>query len=57
MLPSTATEAAALKSYAAEGWRVIEGFVAASLWKSMKAEILVILEREQVADVPRAGNA
>ena len=35
----------ALNSYAAEGWRVVQGFVAASLWKSAKAEIIVILER------------
>lgn len=35
----------ALNSYAAEGWRVIEGSQAASLWKSLKAEIVVILER------------
>jgi hypothetical protein len=34
-----------LNSYAAEGWRVVQGFVAASLWKSLKAEIVVILER------------
>ncbi|MBA2273207.1 MAG: DUF4177 domain-containing protein [Actinobacteria bacterium] len=36
---------AALNGYAAEGWRVIESFLAASLWKSPKAEIMVILER------------
>lgn len=36
-----------LNSYAAEGWRVVEAFLAASLWKSMKAEILLILERSQ----------
>jgi hypothetical protein len=35
----------ALNSYAAEGWRVVEGFIAANLNKSSKAEILVILER------------
>jgi hypothetical protein len=39
---------AALNSYAAEGWRVVDGFLAASLWKSVKAEIVVILEREYV---------
>jgi len=37
----------ALNSYAAEGWRVIEGFQASSLWKSLKAEIVVILERSK----------
>ncbi len=36
---------AALNSYAAEGWRVAQGFVASSVWKSVKAEIIVILER------------
>lgn len=35
----------ALNSDAAEGWRVAQGFVATSLWKSVKAEIVVILER------------
>jgi hypothetical protein len=40
---------AALNSYAAEGWRVSQGFVAASLWKSAKAEIVVILERQRIA--------
>lgn len=37
----------ALNSYAAEGWRVVEGFLASSLWKSLKAEIVVILERSK----------
>lgn len=36
---------ATLNSYAAEGWRVAEGFMAANLAKSVKAEIVVILER------------
>ena len=35
----------ALNSYAADGWRVVQGFLAASVWKSVKAEIVVILER------------
>ena len=35
----------ALNSYAEEGWRVVEGFLTSSLWKSLKAEIVVILER------------
>ena len=38
-----------LNSYAEEGWRVAQGFVAASLWKSAKAEIFVILERAKPA--------
>lgn len=37
----------ALNGYAVEGWRVIETFLAASLWKSAKAEIIVILERSK----------
>lgn len=36
----------ALNSYAAEGWRVAQGFVGSSVWKSAKAEVVVILERE-----------
>ena len=39
-----------LNSYAAEGWRLKEGFLAASLWKSSKAEVVLILER--AASVP-----
>jgi hypothetical protein len=35
-----------LNSYAAEGWRVATSFVAASIWKSLKAEIMIILERD-----------
>ena len=34
-----------LNSYASEGWRVISGFTANSLWKSMKSEIMIVLER------------
>ena len=34
-----------LNSYASEGWRVISGFTASSLWKSMKSEIMIVLER------------
>ncbi|MBA3350439.1 MAG: DUF4177 domain-containing protein [Actinobacteria bacterium] len=37
----------ALNSYAAEGWRVVESSLAASLWKSAKAKIIVILERSK----------
>jgi hypothetical protein len=36
-----------LNSYAAEGWRVVNSFLATSVWKSLKAEIVVILERSQ----------
>ena len=36
---------AALNSYAADGWRLAEGFLATSLWKSSKAEVVLILER------------
>jgi broad-specificity NMP kinase len=35
----------ALNSYAAEGWRVVEAILAANYAKSMKAEVVVILER------------
>jgi hypothetical protein len=34
-----------LNEYAADGWRLAESFMAASLWKSAKAEIIMILER------------
>jgi hypothetical protein len=34
-----------LNEYAADGWRLAEGFMAASLWKSVRAEIVLILER------------
>jgi hypothetical protein len=36
-----------LNAHAAEGWRLAEGFVASSLWKSVKSEIVVILERQR----------
>jgi hypothetical protein len=35
----------ALNSYASEGWRVVSGFTASSLWKSTKSEIMIVLER------------
>jgi hypothetical protein len=41
---------AALNSYAADGWRLAEGFLATSLWKSSKAEVVLILERPTVVD-------
>jgi hypothetical protein len=36
---------AALNAHAAGGWRLAEGFMVSSLWKSMKSEIVLILER------------
>ena len=36
---------AALNGYAADGWRVVSGFTAASVWKSAKSEIMIVLER------------
>jgi hypothetical protein len=39
----------ALNSYAAEGWRVVEGVLAANVAKSAQAQIFVILERERPA--------
>jgi len=32
---------------ASEGWRLAESFVAANLWKSSKAEMVMILERTE----------
>jgi hypothetical protein len=47
-----------LNSYAANGWRLAEGFMAASLWKSLKAEIVLILERERPdGDQPARSGA
>ncbi len=34
-----------LNSYATEGWRVVSGFTAASVWKSAKSQIMIVLER------------
>ena len=34
-----------LNSEAAHGWRLAEGFLATNLWKSIKAEVVLILER------------
>ena len=36
-----------LNSYATEGWRLAESFVAANLMKSAKAEMVIILERSR----------
>ena len=38
-----------LNGYAADGWRVVSGFLATSVWKSSKTDIVVILEREKPA--------
>lgn len=35
----------ALNEHAADGWRLVEGFLAASVWKSAKAEMVFVLER------------
>jgi Domain of unknown function (DUF4177) len=34
-----------LNNYATQEWRLVNGFLAANLWKSAKAEIVLILER------------
>lgn len=36
---------AALNAYAAEGWRLADSAVVASIWKSAKTEIFLVLER------------
>ena len=43
---SAETLESTLNSYAAEGWRLVSGFTAASVWKSAKTEIVMVLERE-----------
>jgi hypothetical protein len=35
-----------LNTCAAEGWRVVSGFTASSVWKTSKAEIMIVLERD-----------
>jgi hypothetical protein len=35
-----------LNAYAADGWRVVDSVLATNVNKSMKAQVLVILERE-----------
>lgn len=52
----------ALNGYAADGWRLTESFLVTSLWKSIKAEIFMILEREprtasDLASHPTASGA
>jgi Domain of unknown function (DUF4177) len=34
-----------LNTYAADGWRVVSALNAASIWKSVKSEIIFVLER------------
>ena len=36
----------ALNDLAAEGWRLVEAVQGSSVWKSMKAEVIFILERQ-----------
>lgn len=36
-----------LNGYAGSGWRVVSGFLATSVWKSSKTDIVVILERDK----------
>lgn len=36
-----------LNSHAGEGWRLTESFVAFNVWKSLKSELVLILERPQ----------
>ena len=35
-----------LNSYAAEGWRVVGSFSAASVWKSFTSEIMIVMEKD-----------
>ncbi len=39
-----------LNSYASNGWRLAEGFMVNSIWKSMRSEVVLILERERPDD-------
>lgn len=34
-----------LNGYACDGWRLVESVVAFNVWKSLKAELVLILER------------
>jgi hypothetical protein len=36
----------ALNAYANDGWKVLMGFTASSVWKSMKSTIMIVLEKE-----------
>ena len=51
-----------LNECAADGWRLADGFVASSVWKSSKAEIVLVLERPAIKPKPervhfRVGRA
>lgn len=35
-----------LNDFAAEGWRVVSSFTTASIWKSVKSEIMIVMERK-----------
>lgn len=39
-----------LNGYGADGWRVVDGFLASNIWKTTKSELLVILERPRVSE-------
>ena len=43
---------ATLNAHAADGWRLAEGFMVSSLWKSAKSEIVLILERPLATSGP-----
>jgi hypothetical protein len=43
---------AALNAHAADGWRLAEGFMVSSLWKSTKSVIVLILERPMATAGP-----
>jgi hypothetical protein len=42
-----------LNAHDADGWRLTEGFMVSSLWKSMKSEIVLILERFSIPSARR----
>lgn len=46
----------ALNTHAAEGWHLVEGLVASSIWKSGKTEIVLMLERPARADLDAPHN-
>jgi hypothetical protein len=47
---------AALDAYALEGWRVVQGCTAASLWKRLKTEIVVIRSGTPATRAPNADH-
>ena len=36
----------ALNAYANDGWKVVMGFNVASVWKSLKSTIMIVLEKD-----------